>query len=137
MNADDVQLSPKNWGLDRIDDITGLDGSYEYGYTGDGVHAYVLDTPMTNQTEFGPRYASCTSFTNEICGPVATHLHGSHVAGARGRVEDNTRMMKCAWCCCRLLLSCYSPMFRVACLFICLFRQHWVIITLIDDNATS
>jgi hypothetical protein len=79
--ASAIQSNPPSWGLDRIDDVTGRDYSYEYGYTGAGVHAYVLDTPMNNQTEFGARYASCTSFTTEACSVLATENHGSHVAG--------------------------------------------------------
>jgi hypothetical protein len=77
-----TQLNPPSWGLDRIDDTKGLDKSYDYIYTGAGVHAYVLDTPMNNQAEFGGRYLSCTSYvTAAPCSVAAIEDHGSHVAG--------------------------------------------------------
>jgi hypothetical protein len=77
-----TQTSPP-WGLDRIDDIQGLDATYNYQYTGADVDAFILDTPVANQDEFGGRFATCTSFTGESCTVAATHFHGSHVAGTK------------------------------------------------------
>jgi subtilisin family serine protease len=77
-----TQKDPKSWGLDRVDDYYGLDKSYNYAYTGYGVHVYVLDVPIKNQADFGGRLASCVSFTTESCTKVsATSSHGTHVAG--------------------------------------------------------
>jgi subtilisin family serine protease len=77
-----TQTNPSNWGLDRIDSLKGFDSKYIYAYTGAGVNAYILDTPVANQVEFEDRFGSCTSFTKEDCvGFPAINFHGSHVAG--------------------------------------------------------
>jgi hypothetical protein len=76
-----TQMNPPSWGLDRIDEVDGMDGTYNFDYTGAGVNAYIMDTPLTDQPEFGGRMLSCTSFTNESCAIPATNDHASHVAG--------------------------------------------------------
>ena len=50
-----VQASPP-WGLDRIDQRTGLNSLYDYGTTGAGVIAYIVDTGlMSSHSEFSGR----------------------------------------------------------------------------------
>ena len=74
------------WGLDRIDDRTGIDGSYEWNQDGGGVHAYIIDTGIrTTHTQFGGRAvwgADYVDGTNQDC-----HGHGTHVAGTVGGSE--------------------------------------------------
>jgi len=90
-SEDEVESSNvASWGLDRIDDRRGLDGSYTDG-TGAGVHVYVIDTGVrTTHTDFGgraiPTYASHDSNEN-VCSPSDTTCagdgngHGTHCAG--------------------------------------------------------
>ena len=74
------------WGLDRIDDRTTTDGSYEWNHDGSGVNAYILDTGIrTTHTQFGGRASWGWDFvdgSNQDC-----HGHGTHVAGTVGGSE--------------------------------------------------
>ncbi len=76
------------WGLDRIDDDKGLDGSFNYTNDGTGVTAYILDTGIQyNHAEFtnptrafkGADFASGSKGTGGDCDG-----HGTHVAGTVG-----------------------------------------------------
>lgn len=83
------QLNP-TWGLDRIDQRTGLDAVYHYNATGSGVTAYIIDTGIRyshdefelsgggSRASFGYDAISPSTEGNDCDG------HGTHVAGTVG-----------------------------------------------------
>ena len=76
--------SGATWGLDRIDQLSGTNGSFTYSNTGAGVTAYVIDTGINRtHSEFGGRAAAAgyDAFggTGADC-----NGHGTHVAGTIG-----------------------------------------------------
>jgi subtilisin family serine protease len=78
--------SGATWGLDRIDQASGLDGTYSYTATGAGVDAYIIDTGIrSTHSEFsgrmlpGANFVSRGKSTTEDC-----NGHGTHVAGTVG-----------------------------------------------------
>lgn len=78
------QPSPP-WGLDRIDQRYGLNGYYNYTYTGSGVRAYIIDTGIrTTHQEFGGRAYSGYTAINDGYGTTDCNGHGTHVAGTVG-----------------------------------------------------
>lgn len=78
-----TQFNPPNWGLDRIDQRTGLDQTYTYERTGAGVVAYVLDSGIdASHPEFGGRASLVADYIGDGCGDCLGH--GTAVAGIIG-----------------------------------------------------
>jgi subtilisin family serine protease len=79
----DTQFNPPNWGLDRIDQPTGLDQTYTYNRTGAGVVAYVLDTGIDpDHPDFGGRASLVADYIGEGCNDC--NGHGTASAGIIG-----------------------------------------------------
>src|SRR4051812_6283033 len=73
------------WGLDRIDQRTGLSNSYSSTLTGTGVKVYVIDTGIrTTHTDFGGRASSGQDFVDGDTNADDCNGHGTHVAGTIG-----------------------------------------------------
>jgi len=73
------------WGLDRIDQRDGLDGSYSYTHDGTGVTAYIIDTGiLTTHEQFSGRATSGWDFVDDDNDASDCNGHGTHVAGTVG-----------------------------------------------------
>ena len=122
MTTQDLQYSPPNWGLDRIDQRTALDPSFKaFGYpsTGAGVTAYVIDTGVRlTHEQFAGRLNPAVSYYYPFpqverngtvyCAPTTNaddrNYHGTHVAGvlagatvgvARGATVVPVKVLDC------------------------------------------
>jgi subtilisin family serine protease len=78
------------WGLDRIDDRSGIDGSYDFTSGGAGCHVYVHDTGIrVSHSEFEGRAIPALDVSSGTATPcngnpacaVDRQGHGSHCAG--------------------------------------------------------
>ena len=80
-----TQLAPQ-WNLDRIDQRNmPLDSSYNYTATGNGVHAYIIDTGIwPTHVEFGGRASVAYDNVGDGQNGVDCNGHGTHVAGIIG-----------------------------------------------------
>jgi subtilisin family serine protease len=106
LQALSVQLSPPNWGLDRIDERSlPLDAKYHYPNNGSSVVAYVIDTGMLlNHSEYNGRAFCGFDPWGLGCAPC-TQGHGTHVASTIGGTKVgvaksvrlvNVRVFQCA-----------------------------------------
>jgi subtilisin family serine protease len=78
--------SPATWGIDRIDQRNlPLSNSYSYDQTGQGVHAYVIDTGVrASHQEFAGRIGNGFTSISDGQGTNDCNGHGTHVAGTTG-----------------------------------------------------
>lgn len=73
------------WGLDRIDQRTGLDGTYTPAGTGLGVTAYVVDTGINaGHTDLSGRVRDGVDLVDGALPAADCDGHGTHVAGTIG-----------------------------------------------------
>ena len=73
------------WGLDRIDQARGLDGTYTYNADGSGVTAYIIDTGIdVSNADFGGRASVGTDKVGDGRNGIDCNGHGTHVAGTVG-----------------------------------------------------
>ena len=93
LSVDELQSTP-GWGLDRLDDKQGLDGSYWYESAGAGVHIYVVDNGVRgDHVELVGRIGAGAN-TFDTINPSATTvgLHGTAVASvAAGKTKGVAR----------------------------------------------
>jgi subtilisin family serine protease len=74
--------SVDSWGLDRLDESTGLDGEFNNPYDSSEAIVYVVDTGvLTNHQEFQGRALEGYSSISDGRGVEDCNGHGTHVAG--------------------------------------------------------
>jgi aqualysin 1 len=78
--------SNATWGLDRVDQADRpLDTLYHFGYTGSGVHAFIIDTGIRpDHVEFTGRLIEGFTSIDDGRGTTDCNGHGTHVAGTVG-----------------------------------------------------
>ena len=101
-----VQSNPPSWGLDRIDQLDlPLNSQYNYNFTGQGVHVYVIDTGINAaHVEFEGRVGAGRDVIDDDDDPDDCEGHGTHCAGtavgsnvgvAKGATLHGVRAMDC------------------------------------------
>ncbi len=81
-SATEVQQNPPNWGLDRIDQRTGLDQLYHYEIEAKDVTVYVIDSGVdAAHPDFGGRVKPGKDFLNGGTDTTDTNGHGTYLAG--------------------------------------------------------
>ncbi|RSN65139.1 serine protease [Amycolatopsis sp. WAC 04182] len=81
-SATEVQQNPPNWGLDRIDQRTGLDQLYHYETEAKDVTVYVIDSGVdAAHPDFGGRVKPGKDFLNGGTDTTDTNGHGTYLAG--------------------------------------------------------
>ncbi|MDX3189456.1 S8 family peptidase [Streptomyces sp. MN03-5084-2B] len=77
-----VQPDPPSWGLDRIDQRTGLDHAYHYAGDGSGVTIYVIDSGVdARHPDFQGRVAPGRDFLDGGSDTSDANGHGTRLAG--------------------------------------------------------
>ncbi len=86
IKLDTTQSPVPSWGLGRVDQRDGPeDNSYSYDGTGQGVHAYIIDSGIrSSHQDFTGRVTGGTTFVNDGLGTGDCNGHGTHVAGTLG-----------------------------------------------------
>ena len=89
VQADDMEMNPPSWGLDRVDQRKlPLSRSFDYGTTGAGVNAYIIDTGIwSSHVEFAGRVVGAFSAIKGRSNTEDCNGHGTHVAGTVGGVR--------------------------------------------------
>lgn len=81
----DTTQTGATWGIDRVDQRTGINGRYNYTNTGTGVTAYVIDTGIyTAHSQFGGRARVGRDTVGDGRNGQDCSGHGTHVAGTIG-----------------------------------------------------
>jgi len=81
----DASEAAPSWGLDRIDQRSlPLSGTYDYTDYGSGVRAYVIDTGIYPNDDFGNRLEPGVSTVPGDSSTLDCYGHGTHVAGTIG-----------------------------------------------------
>ncbi len=81
-SATEVQQNPPNWGLDRIDQRTGLDQLYSYETDAKDVTVYVIDSGVdAAHPDFGGRVQPGKDFLSGGTDTSDTNGHGTYLAG--------------------------------------------------------
>ncbi|PWK47824.1 S8 family serine peptidase [Pleionea mediterranea] len=79
-----TQTNP-TWGLDRVDQRSGsLDNQYVYDTSASNVSVYVIDTGVSNHSDFGGRVYNGYDFIDNDNNSSDCQGHGTHVAGTVG-----------------------------------------------------